>query len=256
MAMEQVLSRMRSRTAAFRPRRILGLMLSLAGFAVLLPRRQRSAPGLSVFLALSAGTMFAAAVLSLLAPAVDLSAVPAALDVLLAALLGFAAMAVLDRLLPRQHPMQQPLDARSVHAAKLMVLAIAVHNLPEGFAVGAGFAGDEALGWGTALSIGLQNIPEGLIVATALWSTGLSHGRALALATATGLLEPLGAAAGALAAGVSEATLPWALAAAGGAMVFVVVAVLVPAALKGPRSPAAALSFLLGFLGMALLLAG
>jgi len=54
------------------------------------------------------------------------------------------------------------------------VVAIAVHNLPEGFAVGAGFGGDDALGWGTALSIGMQNVPEGLIVATALWSIGTS----------------------------------------------------------------------------------
>lgn len=111
---------------------------------------------------------------------------------------------------------------------RLMVIAIAVHNLPEGFAVGAGFGGGDALGWGTAASIGLQNIPEGLIVATALLSMGMRRATAFALAAATGLLEPLGAVLGVVAVSISALTLPWALAAAGGAMMFVVVEELIP----------------------------
>lgn len=293
--MTQALLRFRSQVADVRPRRLIGASVSLLGAALLLqgaaaagldawvqagPDAARAVlasvlaggatavgalgvlglaargRGPFVFLALSAGMMFAAAVLSLLGPAVRLSAAPAAWDVLAAAALGYAAMAALDRLLPHLHAAPWNAQARPDHAMRLMVVAIAVHNLPEGFAVGAGFAGGTGLGWSTALSIGLQNVPEGLIVATALASIGASRGTAIALAAATGLLEPLGAVAGVLAAGLGASMLPVALAAAGGAMVFVVVEELIPEAFRGPSPRAVALSFVAGFFGLSALLEG
>ncbi len=135
-----------------------------------------------------------------------------------------------------------------------MVVAIAVHNLPEGFAVGAGYGGGDAIGWGIALSIGMQNIPEGLIVATALWSIGASRGMAFALALATGLLEPLGAAIGVFAVGDSTILLPWALAISAGAMMFVIKEELIPESLNGAPFRSVTLSFALGSIVMATIL--
>ncbi|MDO9095855.1 MAG: ZIP family metal transporter [Rubrivivax sp.] len=235
---------------------LAGAATGLGAIAVLALRRFDHPRGLAIFMALSAGMMFSAAALSLLAPAVRLTQMPGAADALLAATLGYVGMALLDRLLPHLHAVPVSSGAVPVHALRLMVVAIAVHNLPEGFAVGASFGGGDGLGWGTALSIGLQNIPEGLIVATALWSTGLSRTMAVIVASASGLLEPLGAAVGTLTVGVNASALPWALALAGGAMVFVVVEELIPEAFKGASPRAAPLSFTLGFFGMAALLAG
>lgn len=235
---------------------LAGGATGLGALGVLMLEKGGGRRGPFVFLALSAGMMFSAATLSLLGPAVRLSAAPAAWDVLASAALGYMAMAALDRLLPHLHAAPRSVQARPAHAMRLMVVAIAVHNLPEGFAVGAGFAGSSGLGWSTALSIGLQNVPEGLIVATALASIGASRGAALALAAATGLLEPLGAVAGVFAAGLGAWMLPMALAAAGGAMVFVVVEELIPEAFKGPSPRAVALSFTAGFFGLSALLAG
>lgn len=239
---------------AMRAATLAGAATGLGTLGLLALGRSGSTRGPFIFLAVSAGTMFSAAALSLLGPAVQLSRVPVALDVLLAAALGYAAMAALDRLLPHVHAVPRAAHERPAHALPLMVIAIAAHNLPEGLAVGAGFGGGEVLGWSTALSIGMQNVPEGLIVATALWSIGLSRGKALVLATATGLLEPVGAAVGVAAASSGALVLPVALAAAGGAMVFVVVEELLPEAFKGPSPRLVAVSFTLGFFGMAWLL--
>lgn len=239
---------------AFQASSIAGGATGLGALGLLALSRRSRQRGQFVFLAVSAGAMFAAAALSLLGPAVWLSRAPLLLDVSVAALLGYGAMAVLDRLLPHQHAVPSNTSRPARHAMRLMVVAIAIHNLPEGFAVGAGFGGGDALGWGVAISIGLQNIPEGLIVATALWSIGIPRGRAVVLALATGLLEPLGAAVGTLAAGLSATTLPCALAAAGGAMDYVVLEELIPEALRGPSPRLVALSFTLGCMGMAALL--
>ena len=198
--------------------------------------------------------MLSAAILSLLGPAVRMTTTPGAIDVFLAAVAGYAAMAALDRVLPHLHAAPCDCAARSAGSLRLMVIAIAVHNLPEGFAVGAGFGGGNDLGWGTAVSIGLQNVPEGLIVATALWSIGMRRTTALALAVATGLLEPFGAAVGIAAVGISAITLPIALAAAGGAMLFVVLQELIPESLKGASWRAVTVSVTAGSLGMAVLL--
>lgn len=111
----------------------------------------------------------------------------------------------------------------------LFVLAITLHNLPEGMAVGLAFmGGNPQLGWMTMLGIGLQNIPEGLAVAALLASLGWSRLRCAAGALATGMVEPLGAAFGVTIAGVSAAILPWALGFAAGAMLFVVAAEIIP----------------------------
>ena len=231
-----------------------GAATGLGALGVLAIRRDVGIQGAFEFLALSAGVMFSAAFLSLLLPAISLTNIPAALDVLLAAVIGYAAMEALDRALPHLHAAPHDSGLWPVDSIRLMVIAIAVHNLPEGFAVGAGFGGGETLGWGTALSIGMQNIPEGLIVATALWSIGTSRVTAFALALGTGLLEPFGAALGVFAVGESAIVLPWALSVAAGAMMFVIKEELIPESLKGTSCRSVIAYFAVGSLGMAALL--
>lgn len=220
------------------------------GALVLLSPRPLSRAGLHLFIALAAGMMFAAALFSLLLPALAQAQRPWAIDVVIAAALGYAAMGLLDRIVPHRHAVPPAEGGIPERAVTLMVAGLAVHNLPEGFAVGAGFGGGEALGFGTALSIGVQNVPEGLVVATALWAAGLSRLAAAGAALGTGLLEPLGALAGAMLVGWGPALLPVALALAGGAMVHVVVEELLPEALQreGPRGRP--LTFAFGFFTM------
>lgn len=205
------------------------------GAVVLLQRRRPGPAALARWLYAAAGLMLAAAVFSLLLPAFQQARAPLALDVAAAALGGWALMRFVDGRIAHTHAL--PGAAVGRPAMLLMVSGIAVHNLPEGFAVGAGFGGDAALGAGTAFAIGLQNVPEGLLVAMALWSAGVSRVRAALVALATGLIEPVGALAGALLVGLAPVLLPLALAAAGGAMLYVVVDELVPEARRLARVP-------------------
>jgi zinc transporter, ZIP family len=243
-----------SETQALQASLLAGGVTGLGALGIFALKRSTITQGIFGFLALSAGAMFAAALLSLLMPAIQMTNIPVAFDVLLAAVIGYAVMAALDRMLPHMHAAPNNCVVLSADSIRLMVIAIAVHNLPEGFAVGAGYGGGDALGWGIALSIGMQNIPEGLIVATALWSIGASRSMAFALAVATGLLEPLGAAIGIFAVGDSALLLPWALAISAGAMMFVIKEELIPEALKGTSCRSVIFSFTLGSLGMAAIL--
>lgn len=192
----------------------------------------------SALLGFSGGLMLAASLLSLIWPAMqsalagNLSVTAAGALVLAAASAGALGIRAADRILPHLHP-----DAAGANSRLwLMVVAIALHNLPEGFAVGAGYGGGDALGLNTALAIGLQNLPEGLVVAMALAILGFGPLPAIAIATLTGLAEPLGALAGGAFAGTAQAALPIALAAAGGAMLFVVFHELLPAAIRARRA--------------------
>lgn len=185
-------------------------------------------------LGFSGGVMLTAALVSLLWPAFDIalavsrSSASALALVATAALAGALVIRGADRLLPHAHPGLAGADAK----LWLMVVAIALHNVPEGFAVGASYAGGEALGISTALAIGLQNVPEGLVVAAALAMLGYAPLTAVAVSTLTGLAEPLGAVVGIATAGSAALALPIALAAAGGAMLFVVLHELFPGAIR------------------------
>lgn len=111
----------------------------------------------------------------------------------------------------------------------LFVVAITLHNLPEGAAVGLSFmSGDHELGWATMFGIGIQNVPEGMAVAALLASLGWSRARCTAGALATGLVEPIGGALAVAVVQISAAVLPWALGFAAGAMLFVVATEIIP----------------------------
>ncbi len=213
---------------------LIGLLASLlAGLAtgvgalpvVFWPR----GPGrlLDVMLGFAAGVMLAAAVFCLIIPALDPESTPGGglLVVVIGILAGALFLHVVDRLVPHQHLVHENcVDMVAARRAWLFVLAIAIHNFPEGLAVGLGFASGD-LGRGTALTIGigLQNIPEGLAVAVPLILVGYSRGQALLIATLSGLVEPLGALLAVSLATIFQTILPFGLAFAGGAMIFVVV---------------------------------
>jgi ZIP family zinc transporter len=155
----------------------------------------------------------------------------AALIAVAGVLLGAAFVALLNEWIPHEHFFQGRQGPLPGALAKiwLFVLAITIHNLPEGLAVGVGFGGgDIARGTTLAIGIGLQNAPEGLAVALALLSCGYTKGYAFAVAGLTGLVEPVAGLAGAYAVSLSQVVLPWALTFAAGAMVYVISHEIIP----------------------------
>jgi len=223
-----------------------GLATGLGGAAALLvpsltEKRRAALTGFS------AGVMLGAAFLALLLPAIDIQVARGAdyggLVLPLAGLFaGALAIALLDRYSPHEHFLGGREGPASPTLARtwLFVIAIALHNLPEGLAVGVGVAsGDAALADGVTISIALQNAPEGLIVAVALLAEGYSRMRALAYAALSGLVEPVGAAVGFAAASAADSALPFALAFAGGAMIYVVSGEVIPESHRGRGAKAA-----------------
>lgn len=235
-----------------------GLLAALAtaagAFPVLLARRI-SARSIDTMLGFGAGVMLAATAFSLVLPALaaagGLGLGPLSASALVAAGLALGALSLLaaDRLLPHEH-VEGGLEGGTASVARvwLFVAAIALHNVPEGLAIGVGF-GQESLARATALSSGiaLQDIPEGLVVAAAIVAAGYGRVLAFAVAAATGLAEPLAAVVGAGVVQVFGALLPWALAFAGGAMLFVVAHEIIPEAQRRGHHTQATLGLVAGF---------
>ena len=146
---------------------------------------------------------------------------------------------------------QRGADPEKIRRVWLFVFAIALHNLPEGLAVGVGFGGDE-LSDGVALAIGidLQYIPEGLVVAVALMSLGYSRLAAFGVTLLTGLVQPVGGLMGAGAVTLMEGLLPWGLAFAAGAMLFVISHEIIPESHRKGHEGKATFGVLLGFVVM------
>lgn len=188
-------------------------------------------------LGFAAGVMLAASFLSLIIPGVEIaqdlsgSRVTAALIAVAGVGLGVAFVALLNEIVPHEHFVQGRQGPQSELLSKiwLFVLAITIHNLPEGLAVGVGFGtGDPARGTTLAIGIGLQNAPEGLAVAVALRSIGYSRLGAVTVAALTGMVEPVSGLLGAYAVSASQAILPWGLTFAAGAMLYVISHEIIP----------------------------
>ena len=213
-----------------------GLMTAVGALPVLVGR-QVSPRANDTLLGFAAGVMLAASFFSLLLPSIDASLrlyehkAAAAGIAAAGALLGVIAIAVLNEWIPHQHFIQgrQGPLSDSLRRVWLFVLAITIHNVPEGLAVGVGFgAGDVGSAAALAIGIGLQNAPEGLAVAVALTGEGYARRRACLIAGATGLVEPLGGLLGAAAVSLSQPLLPWGLAFAAGAMIYVISHEIIP----------------------------
>ena len=217
------------------------------------------------FLGFAAGVMIAASVWSLLIPAMEMaekSGTPAWLPAAGGFVLGAVFLLALDRLLPHLHPgSDEPEGLKSSFArTTMLVLAVTLHNVPEGLAVGLAFglSGDSSampLSGALALSLGmaLQNFPEGAAISLPLKKEGLSNTRSFVYGALSGIVEPIAGVLGVLAAGTITGVMPWLLAFAAGAMIYVVVEELIPEASLGEHSHTGTLSVMLGFLVMMVL---
>ena len=223
-------------------------------------RLQRSLTGFA------AGVMVAASVWSLIIPAMDQSAHMGKLAFLPAFIgvwAGFGFLLLLDKLIPHMHLHDDCPEGIQCNLGKstMMVFAVALHNLPEGMAVGvvaAGWlSGNESISFAGALAlsigIALQNLPEGAIISMPLKSGGMSRGRAFAYGVASGAVEPLGAVLTILLAAFVVPALPYLLAFAAGAMLYVVVEELIPEMSEGQHSNVGTIFFALGFTLMMML---
>ena len=208
----------------------------------------------------ASGVMVAASVWSLLIPAMEQSA-GAGAWAFLPAVVGFWAgilfLLGLDRLIPHLHQKSRQAEGprTRLQRSTMMVLAVTLHNIPEGMAVGVVYAGWLAgdgqitLAGALALSLGIaiQNFPEGAIISMPLRAEGLGKARSFAGGALSGAVEPLGAALTIMAAGLVVPALPYLLSFAAGAMLYVVVEELIPEMSQGEHSDVGALAFALGF---------
>jgi zinc transporter, ZIP family len=239
------------------------------GAAVVLLYRDFPRAVLDSMLGFAAGVMIAASFFSLLGPAVDLaeaSGVPGWLPATVGFLAGAIFLRIADGVLPHLHPFLPLSKAEGIHTtwqrATLLVLAITLHNLPEGIALGFAFAaayaaaasgldvaGAATFGGAVALTIGLalQNFPEGMAVSMPLRQAGVSRGKSFWYGQLSAVVEPIGAVLGAAAVLLIQPLLPYALAFAAGAMIYVVVEELIPAAQQSGRADLTTTSTMVGF---------
>lgn len=235
--------------------------MTALGAALVIFFKNLSTKVTNIMLGFAAGVMLAASFWSLLEPAIDGSAYLGRLS-FLPALIGFLLGGVfllgLDRLIPHIHPgySGNQLDGppSPLSRTTLLVLAITIHNIPEGLAVGVAFgaiqAGDTAALLSAAvlaLGIGIQNFPEGAAVSIPLRSEGYSRGKSFFYGQASAIVEPIFAMVGAALVSSMTAILPYALAFAAGAMVYVVSEELIPSAQQGDGADLATISLMIGF---------
>lgn len=239
--------------------------LTAAGASLVFFFKTANRAVLDGMLGFTGGVMVAASFWSLLAPGIEMSpgegfvkVIPAAVGFLLGALFLFA----LDKVLPHLHINFKESEAEGIktpwHRTTLLTLAITLHNIPEGLAVGVLFGGVAAgfdgatIGGAVALAlgIGLQNFPEGFAVAMPLRRQGLSRKKSFMYGQASALVEPIAAVLGAWAVMTFQPILPYALAFAAGAMIFVVVEEVIPETQQDQHTDIATMGFIGGFIIM------
>jgi ZIP family zinc transporter len=242
--------------------------LTALGAAGVFLKQQLSKKTLDAMLGFAAGVMIAASYWSLLAPAIEMSedsGTPSWVPAVVGFLLGAAVLRGIDRILPHLHLRAPMEEAEGIHTrwkrTTLLILAITLHNIPEGLAVGVAFgavaaglpsaelAGAIAL----ALGIGIQNFPEGMAVSLPLRREGMSRFKAFWYGQLSGIVEPAAGVLGALLVIIAKPILPYALAFAAGAMIFVVVEEVIPESQRGEHSHSATLGTMLGFAVMMML---
>lgn len=242
--------------------------VTAAGASFVFFVREVRRPVLDLMEGYAAGVMIAASFWSLLAPAIELSAggpVPEWFPAAAGFLAGGLSLAAIDRVLPHLHP-YLPFDrAEGIRTgwnrSLLLLLAITLHNIPEGLAVGVAFGAaaqggsDATLPAAVALAIGigLQNFPEGMAVSLPLRREGVSRWKSFLYGQGSALVEPVAAVFGAAAVMIVRPLLPYALSFAAGAMIFVVVEELIPESHRGRNSDLATLGALAGFATMMVL---
>ena len=211
--------------------------MTAVGATPILFGRTMSMRAHDTFLGFAAGVMLAASFFSLIIPGLDVaeeltgSVTLSALVIVAGIVIGVGAIAAVNERIPHLHFVQGRQGPKSSRLQKvwLFVFAITIHNFPEGLAVGVSFGGgDVGNGISIAMGIGLQNAPEGLAVGVALLGEGYSRKQSFLIAALSGMIEPVGGLLGVLAVTVSQQLLPWGLAFAAGAMIYVIVHEIIP----------------------------
>jgi len=242
--------------------------LTALGAATVFLTREVNRKFLDVMLGFAGGVMIAASFWSLLLPAIELSAgmgIPEWLPAAIGFILGGVTLGALDKILPHLHIGFSEEQAEGVsttwHRSTLLILAITMHNIPEGLAVGVAFgalaahypsatlAGAIAL----AVGIGIQNFPEGMAISMPLRGEGFSARRSFWYGQLSGLVEPVAAVIGAAAVIIAAPVLPYALAFAAGAMIFVVIEEVVPESQINGNADLATFGAMVGFVVMMVL---
>jgi ZIP family zinc transporter len=243
--------------------------VTAAGAAVVFFFRSFKQTVLDTMLGFAAGVMIAASFWSLLAPAIELAeeinGVPAWIPAAVGFMLGGGSLWLLNKYLPHLHPSLAPDKKEGVkstlHRSMLLVLAITIHNIPEGLAVGVAFGAASldvegaTLGGAIALAIGigLQNFPEGTSVSVPLRREGYSRKKSFWYGQLSGIVEPVGGVLGALLVSQIRPILPYALSYAAGAMIFVVAEELIPESQMEKHKNWATIGLLAGFTIMMIL---
>ena len=249
----------------------VGLMIPLAGTVlgsafVFLMKREMPAVLQKTLLGFASGVMVAASVWSLLIPAIEQGEDKGAWAVLPAAggfLAGMGFLLLIDALTPHLHlDSERPEGPRShLSRTTMLTLAVTIHNLPEGMAVGAVLAGAMQGETGISLAaamamstgIAIQNIPEGAIISMPMRAAGNSRRRSFVIGSLSGIVEPIGGIAIILLASLMMPMMPWLLAFAAGAMIYVVIEELIPEASEGEHSNWSTIGFAMGFVLMMVL---
>ena len=239
---------------------ILALLIPFAGTAlgsafVFFMRKDMPELVRKALLGFASGVMVAASVWSLLIPSMEMTpgnVLPATVGLLA----GFAFLLLIDRVTPHLHLVGGPEGPRSrLSRTTMLALAVTIHNLPEGMAVGVAVAG--AMGEGSGISIAaalalslgiaIQNVPEGAIISMPLRSEGNSRSRSFLIGALSGVVEPMGGVLVLLLASVVTGLMPYLLSFAAGAMLYVVIEELVPEASEGSHSNIGTIGFAVGF---------
>ncbi|MBE6771405.1 MAG: ZIP family metal transporter [Ruminococcaceae bacterium] len=208
-----------------------------------------------IVLSFAAGVMLAAAVIGLIMPSLEYGETKLSVLITVAGIFcGAVCLNLIDKLVPHLHKITgvdqelHPDKTAQLNKVLLFVIAIAIHNLPEGIAAGVSFGGgDTAHALTVAGGIALQNIPEGMVIIAPMISAGMSHRRTFLIALATGVVEVIGTLIGFLAVNISEAILPFALAFAGGTMLYVISDEMIPETHAHGNERGATYSLLAGF---------
>jgi ZIP family zinc transporter len=205
-----------------------------------------------IVLSFAAGVMLAAAIVGLVLPSLEYGGKWGLLITILGIFAGAVCLNLVDKLVPHLHQMigadGEAHNNANLNKVLLFVLAIAIHNLPEGIAAGVGFgSGNTAQALIIAGGIALQNIPEGMVIIAPMLAAGVSKKKTLAIAMATGLVEVVGTLIGYFAVSIASVILPFALAFAGGTMLYVISDEMIPETHAHGDERGATYALLVGF---------
>ena len=226
---------------------------ALLGFIIKKPSHKFN----DIILSFAAGVMLSAAVIGLIIPSIDENNKLSIIVTIVGIFLGAICLNLIDKLVPHLHKItgvdqeNHPDKTSQLNKVLLFVIAIAIHNLPEGIAAGVSFGNGNAIHAITvAGGIALQNIPEGMVIIAPMLASGMTKKRTFLIALFTGLIEVIGTFIGFFAVSISSVILPFALAFAGGTMLYVISDEMIPETHSHGNERAATYALLFGFVVM------